>query len=77
MNQACLLLVGCLFIFGSLFIYLSGRMAGSLCGCTGFSLVAVSELLTVVSPLVEEHRLQGTGLQQLWRAGSAAAAPEL
>ena len=38
---------------------------------------AVHALLTVVASLVAKHGFKGLGLQQLWHADSAAAAPRL
>ena len=43
--------------------------AFSSCSERGLLFVAVRRLLIVVASLVEEHRLQACGLQQLWHAG--------
>ena len=51
--------------------------AFSSCGEWGPLFIAVRGLLTVVSSLVAEHRLQVHGLQQLWLAGSRAQAQQL
>ena len=68
-------------LFFSLFLAMLGlcccAQSFSSCGEQGLLFVAVHRLLTVVAPLVAEHRLQACGLQQLWLAGSRAQAQQL
>ena len=70
------------FFFSSLCIFIIFVCTGSSLLRMGFSLVVASrvyalvaalELLTAVSPLIVEHRLQAHGLQQLQHVGSVEA----
>ena len=48
----------------------------SLCCCTSFSLVVVSQLLAVVTSVVVEHDQRARGLQELQPPASRAQAQE-
>ena len=61
-----------IFIIVSTYLFLAGL---GLCCCSGFSLVATCELLTVVCSLVKNKGYRVRGLQQLKHVGSQSWFP--